>query len=68
MRSTLTGVANWIDQQLAVDPDQKGLPADEPGARVLAVPVSMSKARVSVTFHVMPQDRQVRVVRLLFRS
>ena len=68
LRSILTEIANWIDRELAVDPEQKGLAVDEPDARVLAIPVSTSKARVSVTFQLLPEDRQVRVVRLLFRG
>jgi hypothetical protein len=68
LRSILTGIANWVDEQLAVDPERKGLAVDEPDTRVLAVPISTSQAHVSVTFQILPEDRQVRVVRLLFRG
>jgi hypothetical protein len=67
-RSILTEVANWIDRELATEPEQKGRPAPESGVRVLAVPVSVSSARVSATFVVSPEDRQVRVVRIVFRE
>jgi hypothetical protein len=35
LRSILTDIANWIDRELAVDPEQKGLAVDEPDTRVL---------------------------------
>jgi hypothetical protein len=68
IRDFLTEVANWVDTNLAVDPDQKGQSRDDVGARLLAVPVSTSLARVAVTFRVHPDDRQVRIVRLVIRG
>lgn len=65
-RTTLTQVANWVDANLAEDPDQKGQQRADLAARILAISVANSSARASVTFQVLPADRQVRVVRLHF--
>lgn len=67
-RAVLTEIANWVDGNLADDPDQKGQSRDDLSVRILAVPVSNSTARVSVTYQVLPEDRQVRVVRLVIRA
>jgi hypothetical protein len=64
-RAILTDVANWVDSTLSVDPDLKGQEQEAP-VRILAVPISA--ARVSVTYQVLPEDRQVRVIRLVFRK
>ena len=61
----LTDIANWIDANLAVDPELKGQEQPE-SVRILVVPISA--ARVSVVYQVLPADRQVRVVRLVFRK
>ena len=63
-RSVLTEIANWVDSSLTVDPDKKGQEWRELSVRVLAVPIG--PARVSVAYQVLPEDCQVRVVRLMF--
>jgi hypothetical protein len=68
MRATLTEVANWVDVNLAEDPDKKGRPRPDESARVIAVPISTSPARVSATYQIYPDDRQVRVVCLIARG
>jgi hypothetical protein len=68
MRSALTAIADWIDSFLSDDPDLKGQYLPELSARTIAVPLSISPARVEVTFQVFPDDRLVRVTRLVFRS
>ena len=67
-RAILTEIANYVDATLSEDPDKKGEPRPDLDARILAVPLSSSTARVSVTYHVLPDDRLVRVVRLVFRG
>jgi hypothetical protein len=67
-RSTLTAIAGWIDTSLSEDPDLKGHPLPEHSARSIAVPLSITPARVEVTYQVFPDDRLVRVTRLVFRS
>ncbi|MEX2170155.1 MAG: hypothetical protein WD851_12660 [Pirellulales bacterium] len=67
-RAVLTDIANWVDRNLADDPNEKGRAIDDLAARILAVPVSASTARVSVTYQVLTDDRQVRVVRLTIRG
>ena len=67
-RKILTDIANWVDTNLSEDPDQKGQPRPDLGARILVVPVSATSARVSVTYRVLPDDRQVRVVRMVIRG
>ena len=63
-RAMLTDVANWVDQELAVDADTKG--QSGPGSiRILAVPISAAWA--SVAYQVVPEDRLVRVILLVFR-
>lgn len=68
MRTILTEIANWVDKNLADDPDQQGQPRSDLSARILAVPVSGTPARVSVTYQDLPNDRQVHVVRLVIRG
>jgi hypothetical protein len=67
VRAILTEIANWVDETLAQDADVKGQPAEE-GARVLAVPASDTDANVSVTFEVAKDDRQVRIILMVFRK
>jgi hypothetical protein len=50
MRSTLTEIANWVDANLAADPDRKGQPSSDKSARVIVVPLANSSARVSVAY------------------
>jgi hypothetical protein len=64
-RAILTSVANWVDDELAVDPDTKGEIRLEIEGCVLAVPIS--GARVSVVYKVVPADRIVYVTHLKFR-
>jgi len=63
-REALADVANWVDQFLALDPDKKGRPTPDQLAQVVYVPVP--HARVTVTFHVLEEERQVRVLRITF--
>jgi hypothetical protein len=67
-RSILSEVANWLDTNLAHDPDNKGEPRSEHPARQIAVPISSSSAHISATFRVLSDDRQVRVICLVFRG
>jgi hypothetical protein len=67
-RSVLTAVANWIDTTLSVDAENKGRAISGSRARMLAVPLVQPPARISVVFDVVPDDRQVRVVRIVFRT
>ena len=62
MRAALTEVARSIDRNLALDPENKGLWRADLGVRVLVVPAADKKC--SVVFQVLPEDRQVRVLRL----
>ncbi|MCH8839580.1 MAG: hypothetical protein IH831_02670 [Planctomycetes bacterium] len=66
-REVLTEIANWVDKNLVEDPDREGFARPDLSARIAVVPLASSSARVSVTFQVFPEDRQVRVVRLIFR-
>ena len=66
-REVLTEIANWVDKNLAEDPDRRGFARPDLLARIAVVPLASSAARVSVTFQVLPEDRHVRVVRLVFR-
>lgn len=68
MRATLTELANWLDKDLSIDPDQKGQLREDLGARIIAVELSTSPANVSVTYEVNHADRIVRIIRLTFRS
>ena len=67
-RAILSEVANWVDKNLAEDPDRKGEPCPEHSARQIDVPIPGSSAHVSATFRVLPDDRQVRVICLVFRG
>ena len=67
-RLQLTEIANWVDANLSEDPDKKGRLRLDLGARIIAVPLSKSSARVSATYEVWPEDRLVRVVRLTLRG
>ena len=48
-RAILTEIANWVDANLAEDPETKGSRVPIIGARIIAVPLSSRPARVSVT-------------------
>ena len=48
-RKILTEVANWVDLNLAEDPESKGIARADLGMRILAVPLESSPARVSVS-------------------
>src|SRR6478752_1160259 len=63
-RDALTEIASWVDRTLAVDPESIGRATRDESVRVVYVPVS--QARVTVRFQVLPDDRQVRVVRMTF--
>lgn len=66
-RAQLTEVAHWIDSKLSENAADLGRARPDLGARIVAVPLSTSQARVAATFEVYPEDRIVRVVRLTFR-
>jgi hypothetical protein len=67
LRRQLTEIGNWIDGELAVDPETKGEYQSDFEVRTLAVPVQ-SAARVSVAYRVFADDRVVRVVQLTFKA
>jgi hypothetical protein len=67
LRHQLTEIGNWIDRELAVDPDTKGEYQSDFEVRTLAVPTS-SAARVSVAYRVFADDRVVRVVQLTLKA
>lgn len=67
-RAILTEAANWVDANLADDPDRKGQPLSGESARVVAVPISESPARVSVTYQIFPDERQVRIICMILRG
>jgi hypothetical protein len=67
-RAILSEVANWLDANLAEDPGGKGEPRPEHSVREIDVPILGSSARICATYRVLADDRQVRVVRLVFRS
>jgi hypothetical protein len=67
-RAILTEIANWVDANLAEDPGNQGQARPDLGARIVAVPLSGTPARASVTYEVWPEDRLVRVIRLTLRG
>jgi hypothetical protein len=66
-RNALSYIANWIDSHLATDPDLKGQPFLRLEARQIEIPIPGSMASVTAIYHVLPEDRLVRVSRLVFR-
>lgn len=68
MREILSEIANWVDDNLAEDPDRKGQPRNDLNARILAVPLADSPLRASVTYEVWPEDRRVHVLRMTLHS
>jgi hypothetical protein len=68
MRRVLTAISNWLDAQLAETPAEKGQPHSGDVGRVIEVPLSISSVRVEAVYHVFPDDRLVRLVRLVFHS
>jgi hypothetical protein len=66
-RAIFTEIANWLDNELSQDAEQKGQLADDVPCRVIEVVLSTTTARVTATFEVRPDDRIVRVQRLAFR-
>ncbi len=67
-RAILTDISNWIDTNLAGDAELKGQAASVQLVRVIDVPLPNAHGHVSVTYRVLPDDRQVRVVRLTIRG
>jgi hypothetical protein len=67
-RMLLTEAANWIDCNLAENPETKGQLRPDLGARIIAVPLSVFTARVAATYEISPDDRLVRVIRLSLRK
>jgi hypothetical protein len=68
MRATLTAVSNWLDVQLGEDPDKKGRSRSSDAARIIEVPLSVSSVRVEAIYHILPDDRLVRLDRLIFHD
>jgi hypothetical protein len=68
VRAMLTEIANWMDTMLAEDPDRKGVVRDDLAARVLTVAAANSSARVAVTYRASPDDRLVRIVRMVIHG
>ena len=68
MRSALTAISNWLDAELAENPDKKGQPRSTDAARVIELPLSVSSVRVEAIYHVFPDDRLVRLNQLVFRD
>lgn len=64
-RALLTSVADWADEHLVNDPDKQGQTEPEPGLRSVVVP--HPQARIAVIYQVLPDDRQVRLLRMTFR-
>jgi hypothetical protein len=67
-RAILTAIANWIDKSLAEDAESKGRAYPGSSGRVLSVPVVLPPAGIFVAFEVSPDDRKVRVVRIVIRG
>ncbi len=67
-RASLTEVARWIDANLCENPADKGGLRPDLNARIVAVPLTNSGARVAATFEIHPEDCVVRVIRLTFRG
>jgi hypothetical protein len=67
-RKKLTSIADWIDTNLSDFPDLKGEPIPDREARIVEVPVHDSTARVSAVYQVLPNDRLVRVIQIVFQS
>jgi hypothetical protein len=67
-RAALTQISNWIDTNLAEDAELKGRAVSEQLARVVGTSLSGTNSQVSVTYRVLPEDRQVRVIRVTVRS
>ena len=62
LRSALTRASNWVDHNLAVDPERQGrASAVDPAHRSLLVPETGEYAIV-VHYQVLAQDRQVEVL------
>jgi hypothetical protein len=68
MRAVLTEAANWIDVNLSYSPDTKGQDRPDLGARLIAVPVTNTTARISAVYEVRPEHQEVCVIRLTFRG
>jgi hypothetical protein len=68
MRAILSEIANWVDKNLAEDPECKGQVRNDLNARILAVPLVDSPLRASVSYEVWPDDLRVHVIRLTLRS
>lgn len=67
-RVTLTEVAHWIDSNLCENPTGKGRARPDLDVRLVAVPLTNSRARVAATFEIHAEDCVVRVIRLTFRG
>lgn len=65
VRAILTEAADWVDRNLATAPESKGLWRADLNVRVLVIPTR--QGQVSVVYQVVPEDRQVRVLRLIMR-
>ena len=64
LRAALTHASNWIDKNLAVDPETQGRPsAVDPTCRTFLVPDTGAYSIV-VLYRVLPEDRQVEVLEI----
>jgi hypothetical protein len=66
-RSTLSAISNWLDAHLAEDPEKKGRPRSDSEARTVNLALTSSSAQIEATYQVFPDDRLVKVNRLVFR-
>jgi hypothetical protein len=64
-RAVLTEIANRVDALLSVSPQSKGIKEAE-SIRLLDLTTAAAKA--SVAYQVLDKHRQVRVIRLTFRT
>jgi len=67
-RARLTEVARWIDSNLSQNPADQGRARPDLSARIVAVPLADSSARVAATIEIYPEDYIVRGIRLTFRG
>ena len=66
-RAILTYLGNWLDANLTDDPQRKGEARSETDARQIDISIPGTLTHVSAVYQVLADDRQVRVVRLIFR-
>ena len=57
-----------VDRELAVDPEVKGQAQADPLNRVIDATAANSTTRASVSYRIIPDDRQVRVTLVVIRD